>query len=233
MHENNPLHTFTTVVHVSVVAFAMNARYPGQFPNCSERQTKRERENEMTAALKGKRRWDLEKDDMEKVKERENVIRCSQRCFERSRIHQNSLSVSPRSFAEHATLHSPTYSLSVSVSVSITSNPILFVPLSLPFATCARASKRSNAPASQHGPAPSSCITVSLDLHDLHESPRDPTAYKQTSRTEEKGTDCFTNVSSAAFHRRFSAVTVSLLIVLLVLVFVFYDIASISFDPSS
>lgn len=47
MHENNPLHTFTTAVHVSVVAFAMNARYPGQFPNCSERQTRRMKEREL------------------------------------------------------------------------------------------------------------------------------------------------------------------------------------------
>lgn len=31
----------------------------------------------------------------------------------------------------------------------------------LPFATCATASNGSNAPASQHGPAPSPCITVS------------------------------------------------------------------------
>lgn len=53
--------------------------------------------------------------------------------------------------------------------------PIIRVSLLRRVRPCARtcASKRSNAPASQHGPAPSSCIAVSLDLHDPHESPRD------------------------------------------------------------
>lgn len=109
------------------------------------------------------------------------------------------VSFHPRSFADHATLHSPSCCLCL-CSILRQGQSVVFVSLSLLFATCASASKRSNAPASQHGPAPPSCITVSLDLHDLHESPRASTAYKQTSRTGEKGTECFSNVSSTTFH---------------------------------
>lgn len=84
----------------------------------------------------------------------------------------------------------PSDSLALSLSHSF-SRPILRVSLLRRVRPCARtyASKRSNAPASQHGPAPSSCIAVSLDLHDPHESPRDslPTSeLRQRTKEESK-----------------------------------------------
>lgn len=80
------------------------------------------------------------------------------------------------------------FSLSLSLSFFFLLGPILRVSLLRrvrPYArTCA--SKRSNAPASQHGPAPSSCIAVSLDLHDPHESPRDSLPTSELRWTKEK-----------------------------------------------
>lgn len=72
----------------------------------------------------------------------------SQLCFERSRnTPYLSLSLSP---------------LHVHLPPSRPASPPPLSSLSLlPFATCATASNGSNAPASQHGPAPSPCITVS------------------------------------------------------------------------
>lgn len=61
--------------------------------------------------------------------------------------------------------------------------------------------KRSNAPASQHGPAPSSCIAVSLDLHDPHESPRDslPTSELRWTKEESKTVQRYTNGTRVHF----------------------------------
>lgn len=92
-------------------------------------------------------------------------------------------------------LPAPPFFLSVSLSHSFSLFlfcPILCVSLHRRVRPCARtcASKRSNAPASQHGPAPSSCIAVSLDLHDPHESPRDslPTSELRRWTKEESKT---------------------------------------------
>jgi len=75
--------------------------------------------------------------------------------------------------------------LSVSLSLFHLIPHMSFLRRVRPYArTCA--SKRSNAPASQHGPAPSSCIAVSLDLHDPHESPRDSLPTSELSRRTRK-----------------------------------------------
>lgn len=148
----------------------------------------------VTAGGRGTRRQGREKGRVE----REEIIRSSQRRCQRSGTLFLRFSAMARGAPGRSAL---IFLLLPSPSASPDPRSPIPLPLSLPFATCAAASKRSNAPASQHGPAPPSCITVSLDLHDLHESPRDSAAYKQTSRTGEKGTGCFSNVSSTAFLR--------------------------------
>ena len=133
MHENNPLHTFTTAVHVSVVAFAMNARYPGQFPNCSERQTKRERGNRMTAAQRRKtarlcsereKGWKLERNKYgkcERERERERERRLFAVLSDASSAPEHTvLSLSLREASRNTPLYnSPSYSLALSLSLSL------------------------------------------------------------------------------------------------------------------
>lgn len=99
------------------------------------------------------RRWKLEERTVEKGGEKERERESySQLCFERSR-NTVSLSLFLSFVPLHVHLPPPSFSTRI---------PPLLVPLSLPpFATCATASNGSNAPASQHGPAPSPCITVS------------------------------------------------------------------------
>lgn len=166
MHENNPLHTFTTAVHVSVVAFAMNARYPGQFPNCSERQTRRMKERELddrratrTANLiererqremaKARERWKREK-------EREKAILSY--ASSAPETHRISLSLSLHStfifllLDQHPLPPSPRYLFSLSRRVQ-------------PLRT-ARTPPRANTGQRLLRVSPSP-----LDLHDLHESP--------------------------------------------------------------
>lgn len=155
MHENNPLHTFTTAVHVSVVAFAMNARYPGQFPNCSERQTRRMKERELDD-----RRATRTANLIERERQRERWRRLENGGKGRRR-ERKLFSAMLRALQKH------TVSLSLSlhstfIFLLLDQHPPPLCSLSLlPFATCATASNGSNAPASQHGPAPSPCITVS------------------------------------------------------------------------
>lgn len=155
MHENNPLHTFTTAVHVSVVAFAMNARYPGQFPNCSERQTRRMKEREL--------------DDRRATRTANLIERERQREMAKARERWKREKEREKAILSYASSAPETHRISLSLSLHSTfifllldQHPPPLCSLSLlPFATCATASNGSNAPASQHGPAPSPCITVS------------------------------------------------------------------------
>lgn len=100
------------------------------------------------------------------------------------------------------TMYSPSFHL-LSFLFFFLLRPILRVSLLRRVRPCARtcASKRSNAPASQHGPAPSSCIAVSLDLHDPHESPRDslPTSELRWTKEGSKTVQRYTNGTWAHF----------------------------------
>lgn len=184
MHENNPLHTFTTAVHVSVVAFAMNARYPGQFPNCSERQTRRMKERELDD-----RRATRTANLIERERQRERWRRLENGGKGRRR-ERKLFSAMLRALQKHTvslSLSLSTPRSSSSFSTSIPSPPLLAI--SSPFRDVCNRFERLERP---REPTRASAFSVYHRLPSIFtiftSRPRDPTAYNQTSRTEEKGT---------------------------------------------
>lgn len=184
MHENNPLHTFTTAVHVSVVAFAMNARYPGQFPNCSERQTRRMKERELDD-----RRATRTANLIERERQREGWRRLENGGKGRRR-ERKLFSAMLRALQKHTvslSLSLSTPRSSSSFSTSIPSPPLLAI--SSPFRDVCNRFERLERP---REPTRASAFSVYHRLPSIFtiftSRPRDPTAYNQTSRTEEKGT---------------------------------------------
>lgn len=184
MHENNPLHTFTTAVHVSVVAFAMNARYPGQFPNCSERQTRRMKERELDD-----RRATRTANLIERERQRERWRRLENGGKGRRR-ERKLFSAMLRALQKHTvslSLSLSTPRSSSSFSTSIPSPPLLAI--SSPFRDVCNRFERLERP---REPTRASAFSVYHRLPSIFtiftSRPRDPTAYNQTSRSEEKGT---------------------------------------------
>lgn len=184
MHENNPLHTFTTAVHVSVVAFAMNARYPGQFPNCSERQTRRMKERELDD-----RRATRTANLIERERQRERWRRLENGGKGRRR-ERKLFSAMLRALQKHTvslSLSLSTPRSSSSFSTSIPSPPLLAI--SSPFRDVCNRFERLERPRELTRASAFSVYHRLPSIFTIFTSrPRDPTAYNQTSRTEEKGT---------------------------------------------
>lgn len=184
MHENNPLHTFTTAVHVSVVAFAMNARYPGQFPNCSERQTRRMKERELDD-----RRATRTANLIERERQRERWRRLENGGKGRRR-ERKLFSAMLRALQKHTvslSLSLSTPRSSSSFSTSIPSPPLLAI--SSPFRDVCNRFERLERPRELTRASAFSVYHRLPSIFTIFTSrPRDPTAYNQTSRSEEKGT---------------------------------------------
>lgn len=183
MHENNPLHTFTTAVHVSVVAFAMNARYPGQFPNCSERQTRRMKERELDD-----RRATRTANLIERERQRERWRRLENGGKGRRR-ERKLFSAMLRALQKHTVSLSLSLSTPRSSSSFSTSIPPPLLAISSPFRDVCNRFERLERP---REPTRASAFSVYHRLPSIFtiftSRPRDPTAYNQTSRSEEKGT---------------------------------------------